>query len=162
MKIIPLTQGKFTQVDDFNYKWLIQYDWHYAGGYARRTDRSNGSPVTIWMHREIFGLTNIDYRKIEVDHRDKDRLNNQSDNLRLSNRTDNCINRKKLKNKTSKYIGVSLRIERPYWTSYITVNKKMIFLGRFPYTQEGEKMAAKKYDEESKKYFGNKANLNFK
>ena len=36
MKEIPLTQGKFTIVDDDDYEELSKYKWYYFCGYAAR------------------------------------------------------------------------------------------------------------------------------
>ena len=46
MKYIPLTNGKRAIVDDEDYDWLMQYEWHYHDGYARTF--IDGMPV--YMH----------------------------------------------------------------------------------------------------------------
>lgn len=66
---------------------------------------------------------------------------------------------------SSIYTGVSM-VKRTtpsktyrYWTSIITVNRK-IMVKRFPYTAEGEIMAALDYNQKSTRFFGDKAKLN--
>lgn len=51
--------------------------------------------------------------------------------------------------KTSKYRGVSLTNKpgkHKYWRASIKVDGELTWLGYFPYTDEGERAAAKKYD----------------
>ena len=56
MRTIQLTLGKFTVVDDDDYKWLTQWLWHAAkGGRRWYAQRSEGAD-TIYMHRLILGL----------------------------------------------------------------------------------------------------------
>lgn len=94
-----------------------------------------------------------------IDHKDNNPMNNQKENLRLSDYTLNNHNRRKFKNNSSGYIGV-VRRTRPSGYAYevrISINKKTISLGTF---STGE-AAAKRYDEEAKKLYGEFARLNF-
>lgn len=161
MKEIQLTQSKVALVDDLDYDYLSKYKWHYAGGYARRTDRSSGKPITLWMHREIMNLGRWETDDVEIDHLDRDRLNNQSYNLRIVNHSENCKNRCKQKNKSSEFVGVHVYCDKPHYRATIKINGKQTFLGRFPFTKQGEIDAAKAYDTAAKKYHGNNCYLNF-
>jgi hypothetical protein len=91
---------------------------------------------------------------LQVDHIDNNYLNNQKSNLRIVTRNQNCMNRRKQANTTSKYKGVAWNGSK--WTSYITVNRKRIYLGYYKL----EKTAAKKYNEAALKYFGEFAHIN--
>lgn len=61
-------------------------------------------------------------------------------------------------NKISKYIGVFYSSGK--WGASIRIDNGRLDLGRFPYTKEGEVMAALAYNEAAKKYRGKFANLN--
>jgi hypothetical protein len=161
MKLVPLSQGMFAMVDDSDYEWLIKYDWHFAGGYARRTDRSSGKPITIWMHREIMNLGRWGTDNTEIDHLDRNRLNNQRCNLRITNHSENCKNRGKQKNKSSEFVGVHVYCDKPHYRATIKIEGKQTFLGRFPFTRQGEIEAAQAYDEAAKKHHGSNCYLNF-
>jgi len=99
-KLIELT-GKFAVepyrfaiVDDERYEHLNQWRWHVKPGrrtaYAWRGGSIEGKKVQIKMHRYILGLFNGD--KGQVDHRDRNGLNNQRDNLRIATRRENRAN----------------------------------------------------------------------
>jgi len=98
LKLIPLTQGKFAKVDDADYEWLSEHKWYakkttrgdseYGSYYAARFCRINRVPTTIYMHREI---TNCPAGK-EVDHKNRDTLDNQRENLRCCTRAENMSN----------------------------------------------------------------------
>ncbi len=111
MKLILLTQGKYAQVDDKDYEYLMQWKWHYnttsLSGYAMRsTGNKKGRPL---MHRIILGITDS---SIKIDHADGDGLNNQRYNLRIATLSQNAANRKKVSNKTvSKHKGVALLVD---------------------------------------------------
>lgn len=67
--------------------------------------------------------------KIVVDHIDNDKLNNRVDNLQITTNRYNCS--KDVKNKTSKYTGVSWEKRTNKWFAGIKLNRKTKFLGRF-------------------------------
>lgn len=85
MKTITLTRGMSAVVDDDVFEWASLLTWYAASGrggkwYAARTiTRPTGGTTTEYMHRRIMDAR----RGQEVDHRDGDSLNDQSENLRL-------------------------------------------------------------------------------
>jgi hypothetical protein len=92
-----------------------------------------------------------------VDHRNNDTLDNRRANRRLATCSQNRINSRRDKSRTSsRYVGVSLEKGRGKWLAYISYNGKRIHLGRF----DDEIEAAKAYDEAAKKYHGEFARLN--
>jgi len=163
MKKIQLTQGQFALVDDEDYEYLSQWKWyaHRRGEkytyYAMRTDYTKGK-VQIRMHNAIalrYGLK--DYE--ELDHADRNGLNNQKDNLRVCTRGENNFNRRKFgelpkgvrihkKKHTKKDGGVII------YTSYqarINVNGKSVNLG----LHKELKDAVKAYNDAALRYYPN-------
>lgn len=159
MKLIPLTQGKFAQVDDEDYEYLNQWKW-YAHNcsdlcYARRSYRSDGGvKIFVTMHRIIMKTINT---KLQVDHKDHNGLNCQKYNLRICTSSENCRNRRKGKRiSASKFVGINWVKAKGRWVSLIYINRKIKYLGMF----KNEIDAALCYNEAAKKYFGEFANLN--
>lgn len=150
MKKIPLTQGKFAIVDDGDYDWLSQFKWcahkHHKTYYAQ----SHG----ITMHRKIMGLEKGDGK--QIDHVDRNGLNNQRSNLRIATQQENTFNRGPV-GKSSKYKGVCWHTTRNKWEVRIKHNDKTIHLG----VHKDEVLAAKAYDKKAKELFGDHAYLNF-
>lgn len=154
MKQIELTQGKFTQVDDENFIHLNQFKWYAEkksnSFYARRSFATeSGRQKKVYMHVEIMDFKGIDH----IDH---DGLNNQKSNLRQATTQQNGGNRKKSKNCSSNYKGVSWDKQNKKWQTLIKYNNQAIFLGRF----NNEIDAAKAYNEAAIEYFKEFANLN--
>jgi hypothetical protein len=147
MKLIPLTQGKFAQVDDEDYDFLMQWKWHVQK--SRNTFyavRGGG----ILMHRVIMSADNFKL----IDHKDRDGLNCQKTNLRHCTLSQNQANR--FSHGSSKYLGVLIRNEK-YYISQITKNGKGIYIGCF----KNEIDAAISYDKKAKEVHGEFARLNF-
>lgn len=153
MKLIHLTQGKSAKVDDADFEWLSKYKWcvnrqhkhWYAVGFV------DGEKVR--MHRFIMNESNP---KIEIDHKDRDTLNNQRGNLRRATKGQNQYNRKG--SGVSKFLGVSFFKRTGKWVAQIQTDKKLKHIGYFI----EEKDAALAYDEKAKELHGDFANLNFK
>jgi HNH endonuclease/AP2 domain len=91
----------------------------------------------------------------EIDHKDRNRLNNQRDNLRSATRQEQVQNTTKRKNTASKYKGVSWWKNK--WKARIVINGKSIHLGYF----DNEEDAARAYDRAAKRAFGEFMVLNF-
>lgn len=89
----------------------------------------------------------------QIDHEDRNPLNNQRSNLRVATKAQNNANKRKHKNSTSVYKGVSWNSEKHKWVVYVQSKN----LGYF----ESELDAALAYDLEAKKRFGVFAVLNF-
>ena len=94
-----------------------------------------------------------------VDHRNRKGLDNRIANLRMATHSENCYNRRKPGNTTSRYKGVycEKRRGRVRWRANIKFQDKRIFLGYY----DSQLEAARAYDEAAKKYHGEFAQLNF-
>lgn len=112
-------------------------------GYAARNVHPRGSAET-YMHRLIAGAGPGDV----VDHADMNRLNNQSDNLRLCNNSHNKQNQPKHVDNQSGYKGVSWHKPNGAYRSRITINGVTVFLGYFSDPHEG----ARAYDRAARMY----------
>lgn len=83
--------------------------------------------ILIWiMHNDIVP------KGYFVEHKDRIRLNNKIDNLRLATRSQNCANVTKRKgNFGSQYKGVSYDTKKEKWLAHIQKDKKQYFIGLF-------------------------------
>lgn len=161
MRKIKLTQGKWAMVDDEDYGWLSQWRWHaiktpYTFYVVRNSPKVKGRQNTIRMHRQILTP------KIGqlVDHINHNGLDNRKENLRFCGHSQNQFNKRKWKNTTSKFKGVSWQRAvgkwRGRWKAQIRISYKLIYLGVFINQIE----AAQAYDCAAKKYFKNRACTN--
>lgn len=89
-----LGEGKYTLVDgDYDGEYFSQYKWYLlANGYAGRarieeTDKTSSN--YIYPHREIARTP----KGLLTDHKDRDKLNNRSCNLRWATAKENANNR---------------------------------------------------------------------
>ena len=159
MKTIDLTQGKVALVSDVDFKWLSQWKWHYdrhsngIGGYARRK-LPGGKHLR--MHVAIARHLGLG----QVDHRNRNKLDNCRHNLRPATFSQNATNRALRRNNQSGYRGVGWYERSQCWRAAITVRGKVKHLGYFPDTEAGKRAAARVYDREAIKAFGNFALLN--
>ena len=92
----------------------------------------------------------IDPRNNDIDHEDRNGLNNKINNLRLATRSDNCKNRSMAENNTSGVTGVSWAKKRRRWEARLKMNGKQKYLGYF--VNKEDAIQARKEGE--KKYFG--------
>lgn len=88
---VPLGKGEFATIDADD--WPLVAGWHWykiPSGYAvRGAQREDGRRKLISMHRVIFWQTDAP----EIDHADRDKLNNRRCNLRAATREQNVVNR---------------------------------------------------------------------
>ncbi len=156
MMLIPLSQDKFTKVDDEDFVMLSQWKWSLSNGYATRRLRrlyiegEKPKQRDQKMHRLLLGEPDG-----QVDHINCDRLDNRKINLRVVTIQQNRCNRgKTIKNSTG-YKGVGKRGAR--WLAQIKAKNKPIFLGYFSCPED----AARAYDSAALNLHGDYANLNF-
>jgi hypothetical protein len=139
-KVISLTQGYVTLVDDDDYIWLSQWRWHYGDGYARRNEWRGGKSHTIRMHRLIHQTP----AGMDTDHIDGDGLNNQRSNLRTATSTENMRNRRMRKDNTSGFRGVTWSKREKKWVAQIRLDGKRIHLGYYNTPEEAAEVYIRK------------------
>ena len=158
MKLLVLSDGSMSQVDDDVYEWARAFKWHplrRKGGdkiYAKRSfkdpdKRQRGA----LLHREIMKAPT----GVPVDHRDNDGLNNQRSNLRFASAVTNKQNGTVYRsNRSTWFKGVSNT--RGRFQARITVHKVTVELGCYATPVE----AALAYNKAALLYFGEFARLN--
>jgi hypothetical protein len=92
MKLILLSQGFITVVDDQDYDYLIKWNWYvlktaYGRNFYAIAYDKNAKNRIVYMHRIIMKPES----KLVVDHIDGDGLNNLRSNLRICTQRENAI-----------------------------------------------------------------------
>jgi len=149
---INISQYKWKLVKNYNYGFYVKADF---------INPINGKKSLLSMHRLIMLVNDP---KIEVDHKNRNTLDNRRVNLRVCNRTQNTINR--AASGVSKYLGVYFLLNKrelksgikyySKWRAAINVKGTKIYLGNY----NNEIDAAIAYNVAAKKYHGEFANLN--
>ena len=153
-------------IDDEDWNKIKDYKWYvnaikgksknsfYVKASDLKTKEKFKKRKTVILHRLIMDAP----KDKVVDHINHNELDNRKVNLRICSKADNSRNRSKVKNSTSKYLGVNLGKGLKKYRVAIRKNYKPIHIGYF----KNEIDAAKAYDEKAKELHGEYANLNFK
>lgn len=121
---VSLTQGKKCIVCQCHYDKVKNISWHYAQGYARTNIRVGGKLKTICMNRYMLDAP----KGTDVDHINRNTLDNRCFNLRIVSRSLNKHNGHLYRtNKT----GVRGVYKRPsgHYTASITIGGVRHYLG---------------------------------
>jgi hypothetical protein len=156
MKTIKLTRGMVALVDDEDYEYVNAFKWHAVQGrktfYASRSEYNPRRRIP--MHLFILGFPNS-----EIDHRDRNGLNNTRKNLRPASRAQNKANTAKFSTNKSGFKGVSYCpwLKKRQWAATINSNNVRVNLGYFTTPEE----AARAYDAKARELHREFAWLNF-
>jgi hypothetical protein len=150
---VPLTRGFSTTLNLEDKHFAVGHNWFAMPGdntfYAVRLVGG----VHVYLHRVILNAPD----DLDVDHKNRNGLDNRRCNLRLATISQNGANRALPANKTSKYRGVSIYRPRNVWQAQFKINGRNQGLGHF----HNEEEAARAYDAMARKHFGEFAQLNF-
>ena len=136
-----------TKVDLECIEVLKQYKWHMLGQYV--SSIINGTEVLL--HRFLMSPSD----DMEVDHINRDKLDNRRDNLRICTHQENDWNKLAGVRNKSGYSGVKEN-GKGKWIASIIINKKPKHLGTFDTYEEAVKARIKA----EKEYFGDFAPTN--
>lgn len=150
VKEIVISQGKLAQVSDEDYCYLMRWNWYFSSGYAHRQEQNNYLRITIMMHDVVAQRMGHDLTLLEVDHKDRNGLNNTRENLDIVTHSQNMQNRTRQRNNTSGHRGVGWFAKTGKWRVEIVVNKRNIHIGYFASKENA--IAARKLAESI--YFG--------
>jgi hypothetical protein len=134
-KEIPLNgaKGGVALVDDEDYDRLSLYRWHQGGaGYVESSYRMDGRTTTVRMHRLVTGAA----AGQEVDHKNRDKLDNRRNNLRIVTSTVNKWNMQRNTPNQTGHHGVERRPTSGRFTAQIIANGQRIWLGTFDTPEE--------------------------
>jgi hypothetical protein len=95
--------------------------------YAARNETVNGKRTTVYMHRLIAGATSGQ----EVDHVNRNTLDNRRSNLRVGTHNDNMQNRNPHRRSLTGIVGVSWQPKRRRYEARVIVNGTMVLSKRF-------------------------------
>lgn len=156
---IQLTRGLNTLIDEADFPELSKTCWNAVASdhlfYAVRNFQRKGRWSHVLLHYAVFGEIPPGH---QVDHRNRDNLDNRRDNLRLatpSSNKANCRKRHREGGVASKFKGV-LAGWNGKWKARITKDGVQTHLGVF--TSETD--AARAYDAAAIEKFGEFATTN--
>lgn len=149
MASFKLKTGETVLIDDTDLERISLLRWHRGSeGYVKHSFRHDGKVNSLYLHTFLTGLP-------KVDHRNGNRLDNQRSNLRPASNSQNSANKRKSPGQSSRFKGVSWHKLAGKWQAALGP-RSHIYLGLF----ESEVEAAKAYNTEALKRYGEFAKLN--
>jgi hypothetical protein len=153
MATYDLQNGFFALVDDGDLPLVSQYRYNkHKYGYAIRSMMVDGTEKKMAMHRDIMGPP--PKPGLEIDHINRNKLDNRRANLRWATRQQNCRNSKR-RSKTG-FTGVT-KTPGGNYQAMIYPDSVSTHLGMYDTAEE----AARAYDKAAKRLYGEFARLNF-
>ena len=151
LALIELNAGYSSLIEVADLALVMPHIWcvERRGNYA---STSIGSGRVMQMHRLIMGFP----PGLQVDHINCDGLDNRRSNLRIVTQSQNNMNARLRKDNTSGFKGVYFYKPNQKWKAQIQVGKNR-HIGYFDTPEE----AARAYDAEARKHFGEFARPNF-
>lgn len=136
---LEATKGRWALVSPEDIEKVRQWDWSVCS-------RAQYATRNLHMHHEILPRK----KGYETDHINGNTLDNRRCNLRYATPSQNQANRRKQRNNTSGYKGVTWIKRTQEWRAQIMLNRKRHHLGYFETKEE----AAQAYAQAAKKMFG--------
>lgn len=152
MASIPLTNSDAVAlVDDADAPTIAAHSWRIdANGYAV----SGPGKALVYMHRLLLQPP----AGVQVDHANRQPLDNRRANLRYADAHLQAHNRRKRPNSTSAYWGVARHPNHRHpWRAQIRIHGRQRHLGC--YSTEAE--AAQAYDAAARAHYGDAARTNY-
>lgn len=143
MKEMTVTGGS-TAICECCYPKAVQIPWYidsygYVRGYVKVGFRNYTKPS---LHSMVASWHGMDLSQ-EIDHKNRNQLDNRCENLRPASKTQNQWNCKPRSHNKSGYKGVHLSDKKKKkWRANIVINGKQKFLGYFEKPED----AARAYD----------------
>lgn len=131
-----------------NIKWSLMSNGYVVG--SIKAVKENRRPL---LHRYIL---QVGIKDLEIDHKDRNPLNNRKTNLRLCTHSQNMQNAKMQKGNLANFKGVVWEPRTNKWIATLTLSGKRISLGCYRLKQD----AAIAYNNGAEKYFGEFARVN--
>lgn len=152
---LPLSKGHEARLCRRGYEWARQWKWCMGSRYAMRSIYSTGddgqrSSRTLYLHVELAREFGIAEAGKQVDHRDRDRLNNRLENLRAASPQQQQWNTSKHRGCSSIYKGIYWNKAKRRWRALIMVAGRQRLLGSF----QSETAAADAYAVAAREHFG--------
>lgn len=129
----------YALVDPCDFVAVNDFRWHLsAQGYVKReTGTAGQGKKSFYLHREILGLAPDDPR--QVDHKNRNRLDNRRSNLRAVTAAENAQNRG---HQTGRFRGVARATHGGTWLARVQIKGVVHYLGRFATEDEAGHAAA--------------------
>ncbi len=143
MKKIPLSKNIYALVDDSDFDFLSTKKWYALNGGKRSNTFYAATSVKqadgtfkrgILMHRVLLEPS----VGKEIDHINRNGLDNQRKNLRIVTHKENLKNKSKYRSNKSGSVGVSWHKATKKWIAQITFNGQRKHLGVFNDREKAE------------------------
>jgi hypothetical protein len=150
--------GFAVQIDDDDAERVLQRKWYVRvpeanTPYCYTWVYTGGKVIATSLHRFITNM--VGNNSAVIDHIDHNGLNNQKANLRVCSILENAWNKKRGRNNTSGYKGVSWKNDK--WCARIMKNRESYDMGSYDSIEE----AAFAYDVAALHLFGEFSCINF-
>lgn len=135
-----------TIIDESDIPLVINNTWYLSSdGRAFRRERRGGrsaKSVNIYMSQIILGIKPGSGYDIQVDHKDRDRLNNRRGNLRKVDAGGNSQNVSPHKDGSSRFRGVTWKASINKWQVDVWIDGKHQYIGVFESEEQAGRIAS--------------------